>query len=249
MASDCGRAGRRTSGCSTPTNSSQFTAGHVDLAALLLRRVPDGQMRQEPSCTACRATENAPEITAWDAMTVATSPARPSGSAPSSAPAGRTGWRRQPGRLQDQRALAEVVQRQRGEHHREPGPADRRAAEVAHVRVQRLGTGDRQHDRAHRDERQVHGWSTTNDDRVRRRAGARRMPGGRRCAAGPSTADHHEPQQHHRPEQPAHPVRAQALRQEQHDQDRHADRQHRPRGRPGTPRRCPRPRTAPRWRA
>ncbi len=50
----------------------------------------------------------------------------------------------------DQRALAQVVERQRREDDEEPGAADRRPAEVAHVGVERLGAGDRQHDRAER---------------------------------------------------------------------------------------------------
>ena len=55
--------------------------------------------------------------------------------------------------VEDQRALAEVVEHQRREDDEEPGAADRRAAEVAHVGVERLGAGDRQHDGAERDER------------------------------------------------------------------------------------------------
>ena len=71
---------------------------------------------------------------------------------------------------QDERPLTEVVERQRREDEEEPGPTDRWPAEVAHVRVQRLGAGDAQHDRAERDER---------DERVlgnERRRVARRQP-------------------------------------------------------------------------
>ena len=47
-----------------------------------------------------------------------------------------------------QRTLAEVIEEQCGQHEEEPGIADRLAAEVAHIRIQRFGAGDRQHHRA-----------------------------------------------------------------------------------------------------
>jgi hypothetical protein len=49
------------------------------------------------------------------------------------------------GVLQQQRALAKVVQRERRHHDGEPGQADRLLAEMAQVGVQRLGAGDAQH--------------------------------------------------------------------------------------------------------
>ena len=58
----------------------------------------------------------------------------------------RPGWKEQEervrhclGRAQDQRALGQVVESEGGKHEQEPGAANRRASEVAHVRVQRLG--------------------------------------------------------------------------------------------------------------
>ena len=54
---------------------------------------------------------------------------------------------------EQQRALAEVVEQQPGQDEAEPGEPDRQAAEMAHVGVERLGAGDREHDRAERDER------------------------------------------------------------------------------------------------
>jgi hypothetical protein len=54
--------------------------------------------------------------------------------------------------VQQHRALAEVVEHQAGHHQAEPGDADRPLAEVAHVGIQRLGTGHAQHDEAERDE-------------------------------------------------------------------------------------------------
>ena len=50
--------------------------------------------------------------------------------------------------LQQQGALAEVVQHQRRQHQDEPGAGNRLATEVAHVGVQRFGTGQCQHHRA-----------------------------------------------------------------------------------------------------
>ena len=62
------------------------------------------------------------------------------------------GLRRRARVEQDQRALAEVVQHQRRQHQPEPRQADRPPAEVAHVGVERLAAGDRQHDGAEHDE-------------------------------------------------------------------------------------------------
>ena len=47
-----------------------------------------------------------------------------------------------------QRALAEVIQQQRRHHDREPDEADRPAAEVPEVDVERFAAGDDQDDRA-----------------------------------------------------------------------------------------------------
>ena len=46
------------------------------------------------------------------------------------------------------RALAKVVQQQGRQHQAKPGIANRLAAKVAHIGVQRLGAGQRQHHRA-----------------------------------------------------------------------------------------------------
>ncbi len=54
----------------------------------------------------------------------------------------------------EERALAEVVQQERGQDRRVPGVADRVAAmEVSHVRVEGLAAGDAEDDRAHEEER------------------------------------------------------------------------------------------------
>ena len=48
---------------------------------------------------------------------------------------------------QHQRALAKIIQDQRGKHEAEPCQANRTHAEVPHIRVERLGAGHRQHHR------------------------------------------------------------------------------------------------------
>jgi hypothetical protein len=54
--------------------------------------------------------------------------------------------------LQHQSALPQIVQRQRREDEREPGPLDRTPAEMAKVRIKRFGTGDRQENGAEDDD-------------------------------------------------------------------------------------------------
>ncbi|GAB4077518.1 hypothetical protein GCM10028781_22840 [Nostocoides australiense] len=54
--------------------------------------------------------------------------------------------------VQDLLRLPEVVERQAREDQDEPGPHDRDPPQVAHIGTQRLGAGDRQHHRTHRDE-------------------------------------------------------------------------------------------------
>jgi hypothetical protein len=80
-----------------------------------------------------RAIEKAPEISAWLAEQVE-----------------RVGERERVN--QDQRALAEIVQQQGGQHIPQPGEADRAGAKMAHVGIQRLRSGDGEHDRAEGDE-------------------------------------------------------------------------------------------------
>ena len=92
-------------------------------------------------------------MTAWLAMTVAAVASTTIGSRAQRGNSRKNGFADAAGVVQDQRGLAEVVQRQRREDDEEPGAPDRRPAEVAHVGVQRLGAGDDQDDGAHRDER------------------------------------------------------------------------------------------------
>jgi hypothetical protein len=52
------------------------------------------------------------------------------------------------GLAEDQSPLAKVVEDEAGQHQAEPGETDRSAAEVAHVGVERLGSGHGEHDGA-----------------------------------------------------------------------------------------------------
>ena len=94
---------------------------------------------RKPSCTAWRVTEKAPEMTACEAMTVAAVASedhrdpRPVREEQEERVVDRAR------RVEDQRALAHVVEDQRREDDGEPRAPDRAAAEVAHVGVQRLG--------------------------------------------------------------------------------------------------------------
>ena len=96
--------------------------------------------------------EKAPEITACDAMIVATVASddqriqRPAGSEQVERVLDRRGVGEQ------QRALSEVVERERRQHEARPGDAHRPAAEMAHVGVERFRAGDDEHDRTEREE-------------------------------------------------------------------------------------------------
>ena len=99
---------------------------------------------RRPSWIACWVSEKAPVITAWLAMMVATV-------------ASADHRQQRPVRIEQeegvldlrrigeqQRALAEIVQGEAGQHEAEPGGLDRLAAEMAHVGIERLGAGDGQ---------------------------------------------------------------------------------------------------------
>ena len=72
--------------------------------------------------------------------------------------------------LQHQRALPEVVQHQRRQHEEVPGIADGLGAEMAHVGVDRLAAGHRQHHRAEDEEAvaAVRHEETQRPDRIER---------------------------------------------------------------------------------
>ena len=124
--------------------------------------------------------------------------------------------------VEDQRALAHVAQDAGREHEQQPRAGDRRAPEVPHVRVQRLGAGDREHDRGQREERD----REVVEEEVQR-VGRRQRLEDLGVVGDPAHAargDGQKPDDHHRAEQPPDGRRADALEQEQHDDDRRGDR-------------------------
>ena len=128
------------------------------------------------------------------------------------------------GMAQERRALAEIVQQQRRQRHEQPGILDRAAAEMAHIGIQRLAAGHRQHHRAQR--------YKSHPGRVQEHQ--QRVPGiDRRQDAGsldqrnkPEAGQRNKPQHHHRPEQTTYFVGAVALDDKQADQDRQRQRHH-----------------------
>src|SRR5437667_43872 len=73
--------------------------------------------------------------------------------------------------VNDQRALTEIAEHQRGQHEEQPRAPNRDRAEMAHVGVKRLGTRDRQHDCAQREEcgERVAGQESERVRRIERR--------------------------------------------------------------------------------
>ena len=110
------------------------------------------------------------------------------------------------GIAQQQRALAEIAQRQRRHHHAEPGAADGGTAEVAHVGVQRLGAGQRQHHGAQQHEADPGKFN----DEAQAPHGIERTEHFRRLPDPPAAQQRQraEPQRHHRTEQLAHQASA-----------------------------------------
>ncbi len=99
---------------------------------------------------------------------------------------------------EQQRALPEIIQQQRREHKAHPGATDRRAPEMPHIGIERLGPGHRQNDRAQQD-KPVPGMVQHQIDRVARVDGQQ----DRRAARDLDPAedpDHGEPQDHDRAE-------------------------------------------------
>ena len=127
----------------------------------------------KPSWIACWVTEKAPEITAWLAMIVAKVARMTSGRRSISGARKKNGFLTvsiaSAGRHRQQhRALPHVVEQQRRHDEIDPRHADRVAPEMAHVGIERLGAGHREHDRAHGDERR---------DRIVEEEGERRSSG------------------------------------------------------------------------
>ena len=100
---------------------------------------------------------------------------------------------------------------------------DRRAAEVAHVGVERLGARDRQHDGGEREER----GREVVDEEVQRRTSAtapRGSPGARRCRATPHAAMPTNQTSMTGPNSRPTAAVPEPLQQEQDDDDRRGDR-------------------------
>ena len=123
--------------------------------------------------------------------------------------------------FEQQRTLAEVVQHQRRQDEEIPAVADGLGAEVAHVGVQRLATGHRQHHRAEDEDAApaVLGEETDAVQGIQCVEHFRVMGDVEHADDG----QHREPQQHHRAEHLADFFGAEALAEEQHHQ--HRDRQ------------------------
>ena len=117
---------------------------------------------------------------------------------------------------EEQGALPEVIQHQRRKHEDDPGPAQRAAAEMAHIGVQRLGAGDGKKNRPEHDEAAPRRRDQQVDavNRIERQQDPRPL----HDAPDPQDRQYREPHQHDRAEQPAHHRRATALNQEQPDQ-------------------------------
>ncbi|MPM32406.1 hypothetical protein SDC9_78968 [bioreactor metagenome] len=124
--------------------------------------------------------------------------------------------------LQHQRALAEVAQRERGHGNAEPGEANRLAAKVAHVGIERLGTRHAQHHRAQDDE--AHHRVVEDEAQRIVRAQAHQNAGVLVDVPQPQQPDADEPHQHHRAKELADARRAAFLQHEQCNQHHHGER-------------------------
>ena len=118
---------------------------------------------------------------------------------------------------EEQRALAEVVEEQRGQHHDVPRQADGPGAEVAHVCVEGLAAGDAQHHRAqhHHAVHVVDGNEAVGVDGIHGGQDVRAVEDG----GHPQRGDDREPGDHQRAEDLADALGAVLLHPEQDDQD------------------------------
>ncbi len=155
-----------------------------------------------PSCTACWVSEKAPEISACEATTAAAVAMHDHRvECPRRVPAHRRVVQCV-GMLQQQRRLPEVVEQQCGQRHGEPGEADRAAAEVTHVGVQRLAARHHQH---HRSEDEEAGEAVVAEEAHRMdRVHGRKDGRIRGKPAHPEQRNAHEPDHHDRPEDVTH---------------------------------------------
>ena len=107
------------------------------------------------SCTACRVSEKAPEMTAWLAITVAAVASPTIGTSAQPGSISKNGLSGSAAMRKHERALPEIVEQQARKHDGQPGQHDRLAPEMAEVDIERFGAGDGQEDRADRDEGHV----------------------------------------------------------------------------------------------
>src|SRR6266446_4223939 len=94
----------------------------------------------QPSCIACRVSENEPVMIAWLAMMVATV-ASNRGELEEGIAAGDR-------MVEEERRLAGIVEEERRQHDSVPGGHDRISADMPHIGEERLAPGDRQEDAA-----------------------------------------------------------------------------------------------------
>ena len=118
--------------------------------------------------------------------------------------------------------MPQVVQDAGGKYDQQPGAPDRPAAEMPHVRVQRLGAGDGQD---HGGQGEKRGAEVVGQE-AQRIGGRQRLQDHRMGGDAPyaERREDGEPDGHDRAEHSPHGARAQPLRHEQQDDDHHRDR-------------------------
>ena len=126
------------------------------------------------------------------------------------------------GRAEQQRALTEIVEHQAGIDQAEPGPADRPAPEMAHVRIKRLRPGHGEEDRAHGEEGELRIVREEPEGPVR----AERLQdvGAQQDVRHAEGGERGEINEDDRPENRADPSGPPGLNEEQADQDDDGDR-------------------------
>jgi len=125
---------------------------------------------------------------------------------------------------QNQRALAEVIRQQRRQHEDEPGEPDRPLAEMSHVGVKRLGSGDSEDYSAEKDEP---GVPVLNEKAqavpwIRRGEDLRDL----KNLAQSQCPNHHEPDNHNRAEYPPDLCGAVPLEEEEAREYHDSEREH-----------------------
>ena len=103
--------------------------------------------------------------------------------------------------------LAEIIQHQRGQRHREPGEPDRQPAEMAHVGIHRLAAGHGKKRRAENGEADVEVLMDQEVERIERTERGEHA-GRLDDAVDAEHGEHQEPGHHDRSEYPADEPRA-----------------------------------------